>query len=73
MQYTRAEALLKDLFNDILYIVVSYTVSVQDIKNRKSFILTIRSTGAPVYTKKKKNKYPGLYFPVFRANTSHGG
>ena len=61
---------VKYLSNDILYILVSYILSEILLKKKqKLFTFIIHSTRAPVY----KKIHPGLYFPVFRANTSRGG
>ena len=70
MQHARGEVLENYLSSHIKYIFLGNIVFEILVKKRKLLTLVIHSTGAPVYTKTKI--HPGLHFPVFRTNTSHG-
>ena len=59
-----------NLSNDILYIFVSFILSKILLKKRRLFTLIISIVQGRRFIRKKI--HPSLYFPVFRANTSHG-
>ena len=72
MQHIRAEALENDLSSDIQKKNICRQHGFRDISEKPEVIDASYPWygGAVVYNNKK---HPGLYFPVLRATTSHGG